>query len=186
MYQKTIQSRTRTESSTSGKTEAANSKTLTSSIAQMTIGTAPHVMTTSTIRHGRHHACHQHYCSGQKSAKHVCRVRGRYNHGCSVRGPDDHRESIPNAPAPTGLPLPFDRVSTLLGNVPLSVPSVCATDAGRAPRRKPENDENYLVNHQSRMVSHSGIFRAHTRHSRSCDGTFAITRGGPRIAGHPV
>ena len=47
---KTIRSRSRTESSTSGKTEAANSKTLTSSIAQMTIGTAPPVMTTSTIR----------------------------------------------------------------------------------------------------------------------------------------
>ncbi len=47
---KTIRSRARTESSASGKAEAANSKTLTSSIAQMTIGTAPPVMTTPTTR----------------------------------------------------------------------------------------------------------------------------------------
>ncbi len=47
---KTKRSRARTESSTSGKTEAANSKTLTSSIAQMTTGTAPPAMTTSTTR----------------------------------------------------------------------------------------------------------------------------------------
>ncbi len=47
---KTLQSRTRTESSTSGKTEAASSKTLTSSIAQMTIGVAPSLVTTSATR----------------------------------------------------------------------------------------------------------------------------------------
>ncbi len=47
---KTIQSHARAESTASGKAEAANSKTLTSSIAQMTIGTAPPVMTTSTTR----------------------------------------------------------------------------------------------------------------------------------------
>ncbi len=45
---KTIRSRTQAESSTLGKAEAANSKTLTSSIAQMTIGTAPPVMTSPT------------------------------------------------------------------------------------------------------------------------------------------
>ncbi len=43
---KTLRSRTRTESSASGKNEAASSKTLTSSIAQMTIGVAPSLVTT--------------------------------------------------------------------------------------------------------------------------------------------
>ncbi len=47
---KTLQSRGRAESATSGKAEAASSKTLTSSIARMTIGTAPPVMTTPTTR----------------------------------------------------------------------------------------------------------------------------------------
>ncbi len=45
---KTLRSRPRTESSASGKTEAASSKTLMSSIAQMTIGAAPPLVTTST------------------------------------------------------------------------------------------------------------------------------------------
>ncbi len=47
---KAIRSHARAESATSGKAEAASSKTLTSSIAQMTIGTAPPVMTTPTTR----------------------------------------------------------------------------------------------------------------------------------------
>ncbi len=47
---RTMRSRTRAESSTQGRAEAANSRTLTSSIAQMTIGTVPPVMTTSTTR----------------------------------------------------------------------------------------------------------------------------------------
>ena len=42
--------RNRAESSTQGSVEAASSKTLTSSIAQMTIGTIPPVTTTSTNR----------------------------------------------------------------------------------------------------------------------------------------
>ncbi len=45
---KTLLSLTRTESSTSGKAEAASSKTMTSSIAQMTIGTTPALAATST------------------------------------------------------------------------------------------------------------------------------------------
>ncbi len=44
---KSLRSHIRTESSTSGKMEAANSKTLTSSIAQMTIGVAPPLVATS-------------------------------------------------------------------------------------------------------------------------------------------
>ena len=47
---KTIRSRARAESAASGKAEAASSKTLTSSIAQITIGTGPPVMTTTTTR----------------------------------------------------------------------------------------------------------------------------------------
>ncbi len=47
---KTRWSRARAESLPSGKAETANSKTLTSSIAQMTIGTTPPVMTTPTTR----------------------------------------------------------------------------------------------------------------------------------------
>ncbi len=44
---KSLRSRSRTESSTSGKTEAASFNTLTSSIAQMTIGVAPPLVATA-------------------------------------------------------------------------------------------------------------------------------------------
>ena len=47
---KTLRSCLRTESSTSGKTETASSKTLTSSIAQMTIGAVPPLVATATTR----------------------------------------------------------------------------------------------------------------------------------------
>ncbi len=47
---RTIRSRARAESSAPGRAEAANSKTLTSSTTQMTIGTSPPVTTTSTTR----------------------------------------------------------------------------------------------------------------------------------------
>ena len=47
---KTMRSLPWAESSAQGRAEAANSKTLTSSIAQMTIGTVPPVTTTSTTR----------------------------------------------------------------------------------------------------------------------------------------
>ncbi len=45
---KSLRSRPRTESSASGKTEAASCKTLMSSIAQMTIGVTPPLVATST------------------------------------------------------------------------------------------------------------------------------------------
>ncbi len=47
---RTTRFRTQAESSTQGRAEAVNSKTLTSSIAQMTLGTVPPVTTTSTTR----------------------------------------------------------------------------------------------------------------------------------------
>ena len=126
---------------------------------------------------GRCHTCHRHTChrycrSNRKSTKHASRVRGRYCHNYSVHGPDDKRESISHASAPTGFPQPSGWVSTLLGNVPLPVPSVCATNADRVSRREPDDDEHLPVDPQHRTRPYSTIWGAPSEHTRRREETF--------------
>ncbi len=142
---KSLQSRSRTESSTSGKTEAASSNTLTSSIAQMTIGVAPPLVATSVIRQ----------LSAALVPTPVATARGQL--GAPAKSTNNAtavtRSAVqvatgspyPVPPPPTRSPLPSNRVSTLLGNVPLSVPPVCATYADHALGREPCNDERRLA-----------------------------------------
>ncbi len=178
-----IRSRARAESSASGKAETANSKTLTSSIAQMTIGTAPPVMTTSTTRQAAAmHATNNAAVAGSQPSTYAGSADVTLTAAQSVV------QMATGSPYTTPLPppgffLPFHRVPTLLGNVPLPVSPVCTTNAGPALGRKLHSHEPHLVDPQDRTVSPSGTCGAFSRHSGSSAGAFTITRGGPGIAG---
>ena len=113
-------------------------------------------------------------------------VHGNYHHGCPFCIPGGNGETLSSASTPTRFPSPSNRVSSLLGNVPLSVSPVCTTDADHASRREPCNDERHFAQPCPRIVSFSGSFRTPFRCVRSYSGALVTTRGGPRFVGLPL
>ncbi len=130
-----------------GGAEAANSKTLTSSIAQMTIGTAPPVMTTPTTRQ-----------AAATPATNTTAAAGSqpntYAGSADVTTPAARSavqmaigSSYPIPLPPPGFPYLSTGYPPYWGMyIPLPVPSVCTANADHAPRRKPDDDEYYSDN----------------------------------------
>ncbi len=127
-------------------------------------------------------ACLHRCCHSQKTNRHACWDCGYCHHGCPFRGPGGHGEPLSNTSTPTRFPLPSDRVSTLLGNVPLSVCPVCATDANHASGREPCNDEHHVANLCHQTVLFSGSFGTPFGCVESCFGTCSANWGDPGFA----
>ncbi len=127
-------------------------------------------------------ACLNHRCNSQTTDSHTCRDRGYRHHGCPFRGPGGHGELLSGTSTPTRLPLPSDRVSTLLGNVPLPVSPVYAADADHASRREPCDDERHVADLCHWTVPFSGSFETPCGIVGSYFGTLTTNRGDPGFA----
>ncbi len=180
---KTMRSLPWAESSAQGRAEAANSKTLTSSIAQMTIGTVPPVTTTSTTRQATTtHTTNSAAAAGSQPSTQAGSADATLT---AAQSAVQMATGSPYAtPLPTpGFPLPSHLVPTLLGNVPLSVPPACTADAGPVLGRTPHSNARHLVDPLDRTVPPSSPCGAYSQHSGSSTSTFTSTRRGPGMAG---
>ncbi len=129
--------------------EAANSKTLMSSIAQMTIGTVPPVTTTSMARQATATITSSSAAAagGQPGTQ-----AGPTDANPPATQPAAQLKPLRYAPTSTGFPVPSGRIPALLGDVPLSVPPVCAVDGSPVLRRNSCSGEHHLIGLGDRTV----------------------------------
>ncbi len=176
--------RSRSESSTQRRAEAASSKTLTSSIAQMTIGTVPPATTTSISRSATTTLTTSSAvaATGQPSTQ-----AGLADATLSAtQSAAQLATGSPYAPASTRFPVPPGRMSTLLGDVPLPVPPVSAVDDSSVLRRSSCSGEHHPISLRDRTVLLFYTRRACFRRARDEAGTSTITWRGPGMAGGHV
>ncbi len=112
----------------------------------------------------------------------TCRDHRYRHHGCSFRGSDGHWEPQSSTSTPTRLPLPLDWVSTLLGNVSLSIYPICAADADHAFGREPYVNEHHVDDLCRQTVPLSSSYGTPCRRIGSCLGTSATNLGGSSFA----
>ncbi len=113
-----------------------------------------------------------------------CAYRGcrHSHHGRSFRGPVGYRSPVYRISTTAGLPLPLNWVNTLLGNVPLSLPTVCAAVANHSLGWRPDVDVHLAAEPYHRALPHPGESKPRNGPIKRCSRDCPTSIGRPNFA----